>query len=159
MTDPNVAETTDEYGRRVTVGPDGSRTVQLDEYTIEGDPNAGGFGGQSSTGSPTSFPGDADQQSQSHSNPEPPEDSLSEVPGEAGHWAANKGLEYGIEKATGLETPFGVLDVLTMDRDTPQSPETQAIEAEARRRDAEWAANHPGMDDAPDASAPDATLP
>ena len=39
MGDESIAETTDEFGRRVTIGPDGSRTVELAEYTIEGDPN------------------------------------------------------------------------------------------------------------------------
>jgi hypothetical protein len=40
MGDDNIGETTDEYGRRVTIGADGSRTVEIGEVTIEGDPDA-----------------------------------------------------------------------------------------------------------------------
>ncbi len=39
MGDDNIAETTSESGQRVTIGADGSRTVQLDEFTVEGDPH------------------------------------------------------------------------------------------------------------------------
>lgn len=41
MGDETSTETTDEFGHRVTIGPDGSRTVELGGVTIEGDPEAG----------------------------------------------------------------------------------------------------------------------
>jgi hypothetical protein len=56
----DVAETTDDYGHRVTIGADGSRTTELDPITIEGDPNpapdprasgaSGGGGADAGTG-------------------------------------------------------------------------------------------------------------
>jgi len=134
MSEP-VAETTDEYGHRVTIGADGSRTTELDPITIEGDPNAsggdpyaasGGTGGGADAGAGGGGDGGADGGDQ-YLDP----DSYSTGPtlsdGEKeGLWTVGAHIVGEIfEDVTGLGP---ALHVVTMESDNPQALEARREE-------------------------------
>jgi hypothetical protein len=133
MSEP-VAETTDEYGHRVTIDPDGSRTTELDPITIEGDPNASGgdpyaasgsSGGGADAGAGGGWDGGADGGDQyldpdSYSTGPTLSDSEKEGLLTVGAHVVGEVLD---------STPIGIaLHTITMESDNPQAMEAQREE-------------------------------
>ncbi len=109
------------------------------------------YGGLSRGDAPTSFPGDTDAEtapaaSESSLTEHLAEHIVSHVIGDV----VGETIEMGAG-AVPMSFAFG------MERDTPQDPETVRMEEEEAARRAEFAREHPGTDDEPDASVPDAT--